>query len=337
MLVALCAHGALWFLLPRERAELHAVLGSPPEKEVELEIDLDLPFDEAPLMDRLDPTEFSEPNGPSKATLSQSASPLAEAVDAQPNAGDPSGAPGEAPEGGEPSSELLTAEGADPQGARAPGSSHKKLTLDQLGVGSTGATALAPNLREAARERESFYSDRMSHHLSSELLKSDQKKGLGPEGPVLTQLREATGASELPWRSSSLFSVTADAQGKVTSVQMISAEGHHEHWKKIAQETLARLQKTKLRPSGGKGMRLTVRVRSRYVLPSGADPGVNLSIAGIPLARGESSNSTTIRLLDPRIENGNVGSVGFDVSDIGAQARRLIEAHVEKYEILGAP
>lgn len=94
-------------------------------------------------------------------------------------------------------------------------------------------------------------------------------------------------------------------------------------------------------PSGAKGGELRIEVSSAWKNPSGFDPGANVTIAGIPVARSEGKRSARVDILDvlPHLETVelapgvrvkipvvtfNIASGAFDPVDLGAQARRVV-------------
>jgi hypothetical protein len=98
-------------------------------------------------------------------------------------------------------------------------------------------------------------------------------------------------------------------------------------------------------------------MRGRRELPSGADPGIEVNVLGIPLKRGAGKRSNRLSILEPifKLEmidvpdpGGSGGTIklpsltativpfsGFgDLSDLGASPRRLVHAHVVDQDVL---
>jgi hypothetical protein len=84
---------------------------------------------------------------------------------------------------------------------------------------------------------------------------------------------------------------------------------------------------------GGHGYRFVLAVDSRNQLPSGADPGVDISAFGLPLKKGSGARSHGVRLLDPT--TGSLLGGSMDLSDIGQVARRVVHAHLESLQLAG--
>ncbi len=137
---------------------------------------------------------------------------------------------------------------------------------------------------------------------------------------------------------------------------MLNVNGDHKGWSRVATRALTALSKRRLRvPQGAKGMELRIRVESRWALPSGADPGLEVRLLGVPLKKGEGKRSAKISILEPKAsiemvdvpQPGNtkipmpapqlgVGILGVagDPSDIGAKPRRIVHAKVESQKLL---
>ena len=102
----------------------------------------------------------------------------------------------------------------------------------------------------------------------------------------------------------------------------------------------------------GHGATIAIRVTSRETLPSGADPGLGISVLGIPIQKGQGEKSAQIDILDitPKLEveeveldSGQVMKVpvvrlprifaiAADPADIGSPAQRVVHARVVSIE-----
>lgn len=137
----------------------------------------------------------------------------------------------------------------------------------------------------------------------------ERELGLGPEGPVLTALSEATSLGRTPVRGHAVVRAVADADGAITSLEVVSCDGAPETWRDAMVEARASLTTARVRlPSSAHGARMTIELSSRWALPSGADPD-----EAELRARGYGS--------PPAL-------TGFDLSDIRAQPRRVVYAWV---------
>jgi hypothetical protein len=101
----------------------------------------------------------------------------------------------------------------------------------------------------------------------------DVAMGLGSGGPLIGPAEEATRTSDTPWDSNATFEVSADANGQITAVRVVSVSEGWGLWERVAGNILAALRTQKLRvPAHGKGMIVFLQVASKRALPSGASP-----------------------------------------------------------------
>jgi len=151
-----------------------------------------------------------------------------------------------------------------------------------------------------------------------------------------------------------LFSVDVDASGKLTGIRVLEVSEQFAAWKAIAKRAATALVRRKMKPpSGGRPVRMTIEVVARNQMPSGADPGFAVDLAGIPLKKGEGKNSARLGILPlPKAQKVHVptptGSydlpwvtapipglaLAADPADIGATARRMVHAHVVSTTVL---
>ncbi len=121
----------------------------------------------------------------------------------------------------------------------------------------------------------------------------------------------------------------------------------------MAKRVAAALKSHVLRvPKTGHGATIAIRVVSREALPSGADPGLAVSVLGILIQEGRGENSARIDILDvvpkleveeveldsgqvykvPTVKLPRILSIVADPSDIGSPAQRMVHAEVESIE-----
>ena len=109
---------------------------------------------------------------------------------------------------------------------------------------------------------------------------------------------------------------------------------------------------------GANGLSQRIRLGSREQLPSGADPGLAVSAAGIPPQRGKGERWARLDFLEPVLEREmtelpdpsggepvhlpalragvNLLELGVEPADLGVPAQRILRAHVESVEVLRA-
>ena len=193
--------------------------------------------------------------------------------------------------------------------------------------------AVETALREPARQRE-------------------RELGLGPEGPVLQALGEATSASSAPVKGRAVFRAVADGTGRIARIEVVECDGGRPGWANAAELARRALQGKKLRmPSSATLAEMRIEVSSDWKMPSGHDPGTDVSILGIPVAKGEGKKSTRVELLDPipKIEmvelapdvkvpipqiNLKIVAVQGDPADIGAKPRRVVHTKLLDSKVL---
>lgn len=256
---------------------------------------------------------------------------------------------GDEPRGDEPALEDAEGEGEGEAEPAEPG--RPTLTPEQLGLGDS---RLFWDRRPPKTEsRTARAQKRLRRALSTEIARQDQRRGLGPEGPVLTRLeREARAALTAP-NSTALLRVVTDRTGRVVSLTVVEAtSAHRRDWDEVAKRTLLALAKTELRTQSPHGVSFDVRVVGRVELPSGADPGVNVNAGGVPLVKGKGSRSTSVDILGltdgewfgtelpppsagdplnlPGLANKRAAGVTGDLADLGQTARRMVRAYVER-------
>jgi hypothetical protein len=241
---------------------------------------------------------------------------------------------------GVPSDASPPAEGDAPSREAGP-----SLSLSALGVGSSNVF-LAPDRPAPAGEAAER---RLETSMQTEILQADQQRGLGRGGPIVTALRSAVYASDTPPNGRAELLGVIDSGGRVTRLDVLSVSSEHPRWREIARRALAALSDKHLR-TAPRGLSVRLEVVSRVQLPSGHDPGLGVSIAGIPVKEGDGKHSTSIDILKPRagVEMVDVPDpgggdplrlpilkygitlfgVGGDPADIGAVPQRIVHVRV---------
>jgi hypothetical protein len=199
----------------------------------------------------------------------------------------------------EPGDQLQSEATSDPT-ASSTAEPARRLSLGDLGIelGRDGLSPVPPPQPSPGK----ILNDRLQNGLRGELAASDQQLGLGPEGPAVSALQAIVLDSTVAPDSSGLLLVRTDSAGVTTHVEVRQASSHLQEWQRIADELKRVLAGKRLRIARGTaGVTMQLRVVSRVQRPSGAVPG------SINIAR-------------------------FDLSDIGAIARRIVNVHLVTLE-----
>lgn len=180
----------------------------------------------------------------------------------------------------------------------------------------------------------------------------ERELGLGPEGPVLQALGDATFASSAPVKGRAVFRAVADGTGMIVGIEVVECDGGRSGWANAAELARRVLQGKKLRmPSTATLAEMRIEVSSDWKMPSGHDPGTDVSVLGIPVAKGEGKKSTKLDLLDPipkiaMVEiapdvkipvpqiNLTIVAVHGDPADIGARPRRVVHTRLLDSKVL---
>ena len=139
-------------------------------------------------------------------------------------------------------------------------------------------------------------------------------------------------------------------------MSVLEANRDYDKWAEVARRSRITLASAALRPpAGARGLELEVRVEVRDELPSGADPGLEVDLLGIPLKHGKGDRSARLSLLEPKVEvvevevpslSGQtvklpqlaIGVVPFglagDPADMGAKAQRRVHLTVTRRSVL---
>ncbi|HSO31559.1 MAG TPA: hypothetical protein VLT33_03555 [Labilithrix sp.] len=180
----------------------------------------------------------------------------------------------------------------------------------------------------------------------------ERELGLGPDGPVLAALSEAASLGTTSVKGRAVFLAIADGTGMVIGIDVLECDGGRAGWQGAAAAAQAALKGKKLRlPTAAKGAQMRIEIVSAWKLPSGHDPGVDVSVLGLPVSKGEGKQSTKVELLNPipklqAVElapgvnvsvptvNVTVIAVAGDPADIGARPRRVVHARLLDSKVL---
>lgn len=333
-LIALTLHAAALYAL--SRVPIRVVLPPPaPIEEVTLDVTAEPEEDEG------------SPAAPDEApvTAPGDVAPSSPRVASITHPSDPNGAP--SPRHDE--AEVPAAGSAQPTGdgtVTLPG------RPPELGLGGAGRNPFLPKSEAQVALAESKRSvDRAMRDPARE---RETSLGLGPEGPVLTALEEATSRSTAPVRGKAIFVATADESG-VFQIELRDAEGSRAGWDDARTIALAALKGKKLRlPAGATRAVMRIEVKSDWKLPSGHDPHPEITVFHVPVQKGETKESAKMTILDPipkvrmvdvqldRNTRIAVPSFGLDLfhtnmdpTDIGAKPRRVVHSHLVDSQVMG--
>ena len=184
-----------------------------------------------------------------------------------------------------------------------------------------GPSSAAPGGRSAADAKRAVeQSLRQGSH------ERDVARGLGPEGPVLTALRDATYASIAPDRGSAVFVAVVDGGGSVVDLRVAASNGDARGWEDARARALRALAGVKIALRGARGAELRIEVASDVVLPSGSRARIRPTLEPSQISVSESG-----------LPSDNVASATiarFDVSDVGAKPRRVVRARATTVTLL---
>lgn len=211
-------------------------------------------------------------------------------------------------------------------------------SFDELGIGRKN-----PLLPKSEAEVEAAEQKRLRDRtLRDPARERDQALGLGPEGPVLSALADGTSQSTAPITGRAVFLAKTGPGGEVESIELQDAEGGRAGWAEAARIALASLRGKKLNLRGGTTRAvMRLEVKSAWKLPSGHDPGVEMSVFHVPLKKGEGKQSTRVKVLEPEVGVSEIMispgvtlkvpyfhvtilGIAGDPADIGAAPRRVI-------------
>jgi hypothetical protein len=219
----------------------------------------------------------------------------------------------------------------EPSPAEAKVAAAPHLSLAALGVDGQNPFLDRGDPAAARAAKATRVKRRLDQALVQGMTNSDVALGRGSGGPVLRAFEAAVYASTAPLNGSASFVLVIDSEGKLVSSVLGNASGDREAWVRVARQTAQALAQRKLQVPRGKSVQLAIEVTSHLELPSGADPGLELSAQGIPLKKGGGPRSTK---LDISIFPFPAATVYGDPADLGARPRRMVHAHVVSEELL---
>lgn len=206
---------------------------------------------------------------------------------------------GSAPEA--PSKEALAA----PNGSAAPGGMRAiPFTAAELGIGAPSGNGN----RFLPRAEEKPPAGGPDHPAARAMrgtgLAHDRELGLGPEGPAIAALSDATSRSIAPLKGRAVFVVRTAGDGLVLGIDLLDSDGGP-GWGDAGRLALESMRGKKMVvPRGATGMNMHIEIRSDLKLPNGESAPV-----GARLGENEMPEFT---IPDP--------------SNIGAKPRRVIHA-----------
>lgn len=215
--------------------------------------------------------------------------------------------------------------------------------VDRVEVGPTrrreeGPYLPAPTIIEAKRAADNV--------LREPARQREREIGLGPEGPVLKALGSAASATTAPVQGRAVFVAVADGTGIVLGIDVVECDGARSGWTQAAQLARAGLAGTKLRmPSTATRAEMRVEVTSAWKIPSGHDPGTDVSVFGVQTSKGDGKQSSSVAVMDvfPKVRtvelskdlkvtvvvvDPDVIAIKGDSTNAGAKPRRIVQARL---------
>jgi hypothetical protein len=206
-----------------------------------------------------------------------------------------------------------------------------RLSLAQLGVAGENQFLDRGDPGAARAAKAGRVQQRLDRSLAQGLMNADSERGHGRDGPVLRSLEAAVYASSAPLNGNASFVFVIDGDGTLLSTTLGDATGDRTAWLRVARRAAQSLASKKRADRRGRSVRLTVAVSSHLELPSGADPGLEISAQGVPIKKGDGPRSTR---LDLSIFPFPAATLAGDPANIGARERRMVHAHVVGVELL---
>jgi hypothetical protein len=119
----------------------------------------------------------------------------------------------------------------------------------------------------------------------------------------------------------------------IVGIDVVSCDGARDGWANAAELAREALKGKKLRlPSTATSAVMRIEIVSEMKMPSGHDPGVDVSVLGVPLTKGAGKQATQVKMLDPL--SLNAFALAGDPVDIGAKARRVVRTRLVDSEVL---
>lgn len=236
---------------------------------------------------------------------------------------------------------------------QSPGSKQPRRSLEALGIGSHNPFFADPLARMPVVKPTP--TERFQQSMRSSVAQADQRRGLGPEGPLLARLERETINSSTPADSSAKFRAATNERGELVSLTLLEATSESRLWEEVARRTLGALGGQRLVANSSTArVRMDLRVISRVQLASGKDPGLGVDVLRLPVKRRPKKNSSRLSFLriDPKVLDqevrmpsgdyvkvpmlslGSLFELGVDPVDIVPKARRVVRTHLERIEAL---
>ncbi len=356
---AIVAHALAAFFVARSRLPVASHGDAPPPSTLEIEVSQEAlprsdtpaapPAETPPAVAAVVPPQ-SAPGAQAREREKESAPPN----DTVATGGDGSPSDGTATAAG--ASGAPAAAGSASAGNGAPGG-HAPLSLGALGL--AGPNRYMGNSHDQDGPTPEQMARSLEKKIAEDLMVHDRALGLGADGPVIAALEVATAAGTTPVNGRAVFRVIADSEGTVTELVAVDVSEGRGAWEEAATRALRDLKGKKLRmPIHGKnakGVSMHIEITSANKMPSGADPGTDVTVLHIPIKKGEGKKSARVDLLDPipkvvtvdppadstspvKLPHQEVQwtiiNMQGDLSDIGARPRRVIHGRVLDQHLL---
>jgi hypothetical protein len=220
-------------------------------------------------------------------------------------------------------------------------------SLEQLGLEGPNRLSLRTfNERPSAttgRPSSASPVDRSMRQLARD---HDRQLGLGAGGPVATALKEAAYRANVTLDGQAVFKVIV-IDNAVSAISLVPSGAEKQNaWNEVAKNALAQLAGRRVRGrSDSRGAVLHIQLVSRAALPSGHDPGIEISVGPFVVQRGRGKRSARLAFLEPapmltsaidvRDTSGRpspgtaVNLIGTDIdpADLGAKDRQVVHAY----------
>jgi hypothetical protein len=217
-----------------------------------------------------------------------------------------------------------------PAAAPSPAASSDRWSLPRaappidLGVGTYWkSVALGPAQPPPAAEARPEGPPSTDKLLRDALQARDLELGLGSEGPLISAAHEAASPSLAPDVGSATLEIESDATGKVTTARVVSGAADLPAWNDVAREIVRLSAAKRLHlPRGARGLRTQLRITAERTLPSGEK--AQRTAGAVPDDACVGAGAT--RKCNAGLPMG--AGIGFDMSDIGAHASRIVRVQL---------
>ena len=99
----------------------------------------------------------------------------------------------------------------------------------------------------------------------------DHELGLGSAGPLVSAAHDAASLAFAPDTGGATFEVVSDAEGRVTSANIVSVSADGPAWSDVARELVSLMSSKRLHvPRGAHGYRARLRITAERALPAGS-------------------------------------------------------------------